>query len=69
MAKNGNDVLLKSRTSGVFRLVPVKDNIVVERDLMTELKRALLEVKDDISGKKKMKTVESLIDELRNSTL
>jgi len=71
MANDGEEVVLKSRGKGSFRIVPVseKEPVAEERDLMTEFRGALQEVKDHLEGKRKLKTIESLIDELRDSTL
>lgn len=71
MANNGENIVLKSRGKGSFRIVPVseKEPVSEERDLITEFRGALQEVKDHLEGKRKLKTIESLIDELRDSTL
>jgi antitoxin (DNA-binding transcriptional repressor) of toxin-antitoxin stability system len=71
MVNNGENVVLRSRGKGCFKLVPVneKDSIVGKRDMVAELRGALQEMKEDMAGKQKLKSVESLIDELRNSTL
>lgn len=71
MARNGEDVILKSRSSGSFKLTPVdaEDSVVSKRDLTEELRLALQQVKDHMAGKIKLKSAESLIDELRNSAL
>ena len=71
MARGGEDVILKSRSSGSFKLTPVEteDTVVSKRDLTEELRLALQQVKDHMDGKIKLKTAESLIDELRNSAL
>ena len=66
MANKGENIVLKSRTEGSFRLIPVteKETIMVERDLMEELRGALQQVKEHFEGKRKLKTAESLLDEL-----
>ena len=65
MANDGKDVVLMSRSQGSFRIVPVKeDDVVLERDLMDELKGALQEVKDNLQGKKELKSIEQLMNEL-----
>lgn len=65
MANDGKDVVLMSRSQGSFRIVPVKeDDVVVERDLMDELKGALQEVKDNLQGKMELKSIEQLMNEL-----
>ena len=67
MANNGEDIVLKSRDNGSFKLVPVKENddFIAKRDLMQELKGALQQVKDHIDGKVQLQSAESLLDELR----
>lgn len=67
MANNGEDIVLKSRDNGSFKLVPVKENdvLIEKRDLMEELKGALQQVKDHIDGKIQLQSAESLLDELR----
>lgn len=71
MARNGEDVILKSRSSGSFKLTPVRETQpkAQDRDLTEELIAALRQVKDHIDGKIKLKTAKSLIDELGNNTL
>lgn len=69
MARQGEDVILKSRSSGSFRLTPVREKAEEKRDLTEELVAALRQVKDHLDGKIELKTADSLIDELRNSTL
>lgn len=70
MARNGEDVILKSRSSGSFKLAPVEneDTIVNKRDLTEELRLALQQVKDHMDGKIQLKSADTLIDELRDST-
>lgn len=53
MVNNGEDIVLKSREKGSFKLVPVKeeDTIINKRDIMAELKGALQQVKDHMDGK------------------
>jgi antitoxin (DNA-binding transcriptional repressor) of toxin-antitoxin stability system len=70
MANNGEDIVLKSRGNGSFKLVPVtvEDTVVVKRNLMEEFRGALQQVKDHMDGKVDLKSAESLIDELRNNT-
>ena len=64
LVKAGEHVVLKSRV-GSFRIFPDdgSDNIDAPRDLMKELKNALTEVKEDIAGKCKLQSAESLLDE------
>lgn len=67
MVNNGEDIVLKSREKGSFKLVPVKeeDTIINKRDIMAELKGALQQVKDHMDGKIQLKSAEALLDELR----
>lgn len=71
MVNNGEDIVLKSREKGSFKLVPVKeeDTIINKRDIMAELKGALQQVKDHMDGKIQLKSAESLLDELRVCSL
>lgn len=71
MAKGGEDVILKSRSSGSFKLTPVEeeDAVVKKRDITEDIVAALRQVRDHLDGKIKLKSAESLIDELRNNTL
>lgn len=66
MARSGKDIILKSRNSGSFKLVPVteEDSILGKRDIMEELRGALQQVKEHMEGKRKLKTAEELIAEL-----
>jgi len=68
VAFRGEDVVVKSRV-GSFRVVPIReDDIVInKRDLATELRGALMEVKESIAGTRKLNTLDNLINELRNS--
>ena len=68
VAYRGEDVVVKSR-AGSFRIVPIsEDDIVInKRDLSAELRGALLEAKESIEGKRKLNTLDNLINELRNS--
>lgn len=63
--------MLKSRGSGSFKLVPVSsdDMIVEHKNIMADLRGALMQVKEHLDGKRKMETIDSLIDELRDSSL
>ena len=66
MVNSGEHVILKSR-EGNFRLVPVSssDSISDETQKITaDLRGALRELKEAIAGKKKLNTLDSLIDEL-----
>lgn len=69
MARNGEDIILKSRNLGSFRLTPVKEKAEEKRDLTEELVAALRQVRDHLDGKIELKTAESLIDEIRNNSL
>ncbi len=66
MVRRGEDVILKSRDAGSFRLTPVdtEDAVVSKRDLTEELRLALQQVKDHMEGKIKLKSADTLIDEL-----
>lgn len=68
VAYRGEDVVVKSR-AGSFRIVPVtEDDIIVnKRDLAEELRGALMEVKESLEGKRKLNTLDHLINELRDS--
>lgn len=66
MVNSGEHVILKSR-EGNFRLVPVtsSDSISDEsQKIAAELRGALRELKEVIAGKKRLNTLDSLIDEL-----
>ena len=66
MVNSGEHVILKSR-EGNFRLVPVSssDSISDETQKITaDLRGALRELKEAIAEKKKLNTLDSLIDEL-----
>jgi antitoxin (DNA-binding transcriptional repressor) of toxin-antitoxin stability system len=71
MAKNGEDIVVKSRENGSFKIVPVTedDAVIDKRDIMIELKGALQQVKDHLEGKTVLKSADSLLDEIRNCTL
>ncbi len=68
VAYRGEDVVVKSRV-GSFRIVPItEDDIVVnKRDLASELRGALIEAKESIEGKRRLNTLDHLINELRDS--
>jgi antitoxin (DNA-binding transcriptional repressor) of toxin-antitoxin stability system len=68
VAYRGEDVVVKSR-AGSFRIVPVtEDDVVINgRDLAEELRGALMEAKESMEGKRKLNTLDNLINELRNS--
>ena len=68
VAYRGEDVVVKSRI-GSFRVVPItEDDIVInKRDLSAELRGALMEAKEAIEGKRKLNTLDNLINELRDS--
>ncbi len=70
VALSGEDVVVKSRV-GSFRVVPItEDDIIVnKRDLSAELRGALMEAKESIKGKRKLNTLDNLINELRDSDL
>lgn len=66
MANQGEDIVLKSRGNGSFKIVPVseEDVVVPKRDLMAEFKGSLQQVKEHLEGKRKLKTLDELINEL-----
>lgn len=66
MANKGEDIVLKSRTSGSFRIMPIakEETIAKENDLMKDLRGALLEVKEYREGKRNFKSLDDLINEL-----
>jgi antitoxin (DNA-binding transcriptional repressor) of toxin-antitoxin stability system len=68
VAYSGEDVVVKSRACS-FRVVPItEDDIVInKRYLAAELRGALMEVKESLEGKRKLNTLDNLINELRNS--
>ena len=70
VAFRGEDVVVKSRV-GSFRVVPVsEDDIIInKRDLSAELRGALMEAKESIEGKRKLNTLDNLINELRDTNL
>jgi len=70
VALSGEDVVVKSR-AGSFRVVPISeyDIIINKRDLSAELRGALLEAKESMEGKRKLNTLDNLINELRDSNL
>ena len=70
VALRGEDVVVKSRM-GSFRVVPItEDDIIVnKRDLSVELRGALMEARESINGKRKLNTLDNLVNELRDSDL
>ena len=65
LAKAGEYVVLKSRV-GSFRILPDDGSNTIDapRDLMKELRNALTEVKEAMTGKRKLQSAESLLDKL-----
>lgn len=66
MVNSGEHVILKSR-EGNFRLVPVSSSDLISDEtqkITADLRGALRELKEVIAGKKKLNTLDSLIDEL-----
>lgn len=66
MANSGEHVILKSR-EGSFRLVPVMPSDSVSenaQNIAEDLRGALRELKDVIAGKKRLNTLDNLINEL-----
>jgi hypothetical protein len=68
VAYRGEDVVVKSR-SGNFRVVPIYDDDISmdKRDMSFELRGALTEVKESLDGKRKLNTLDNLLNELRDS--
>ena len=68
VAYRGEDVVVKSR-SGNFRVVPIYDDdtSMDKRDMSFELRGALTEVKESLDGKRKLNTLDNLLNELRDS--
>ena len=66
MVHNGEDVILRSREWGNFRLVPVTSTDVVTNkpDITERIRQALREVKLIKEGKLKAKPIDNLINEL-----
>ena len=69
VALRGEDVVVKSR-AGSFRVVPIsEDDIIInKRDLSAELREALIEAKESIEGKRKLTTLDNLINELKEDS-
>ncbi len=64
MVNRGESVILRSR-AGSFRITPVSENDIVEkRDIVTDLRNALIEVKEVLAGNKSLQSLDSLIEEL-----
>lgn len=65
LAKNGEDVVLRSRT-GNFRISPItkEDSISNKTNFRSELRKALQEVLESRKGKVKLQTAEELLNEL-----
>lgn len=70
LAQKGEDVVVKARY-GSWKVVPVtEDDVVVnKRDLPQELYNALMEVKQSMEGKKKLKNWEELVNQLDDSKI
>ena len=67
MANEGEDVVLKSRDCGSFKLVPVtyeEETAEEENDITEDLKEALIQFKEHLDGKRHLKTLDELINEL-----
>ena len=66
MARGGEDVILKSRDMGSFRLVPLSQNDIVTNkpDLTERVCQALREVKLMREGKIKELSMDELLNEL-----
>lgn len=70
LAQKGEDVVVKARY-GSWKVVPIsEDDVVVnKRDLPKELYNALMEVKQSLEGKKKLKNWEELVNQLDDSKI
>ena len=68
LAQKGEDVVVKARY-GSWKVVPITgdDMIINKRDLTEELRGALREAKEAMQGKRKLNTLNNLINELRDS--
>ena len=65
MANKGEDVILKSKRNGSFKLVPIEEeSISKQNDINDDLRGALQQVKEHLEGKRKLKTLEEVINEL-----
>ncbi|KGF13056.1 hypothetical protein HMPREF1640_13645 [Prevotella sp. S7-1-8] len=66
LANNGEDLILKARGLGSFRITPVtsKDSVTNKADLVERLRMALQEVKLMREGKIKELSMSELLDEL-----
>ena len=66
MAYNGEDVILKSRNWGCFRLIPItqNDKVTNKPDLTERICQALREVKLMREGKINELSMDKLLDEL-----
>ena len=66
MANKGEDIILKSRNWGSFRLVPISQNDIVTNkpDLTERICQAIREVKLMREGKIKELSMDELLDEL-----
>ncbi len=66
MVNAGEHVIVKSRRKGSFRILPAQeeDIALAKRDLTQDLIGALRQVKEHMEGKRKLKTLDELIDEL-----
>ncbi len=65
MVNAGESVVLKSRT-GSYKITPITedDAIKSKRDLASELRGALMEIKDALNEKRQLQTLDALINEL-----
>ena len=63
IARRCEDVIIKSRASGSFRLNPVdtEDAVVRKRDLPAELRLALHQVKDPLEGNIQLQSADPFI--------
>ena len=69
LANEGEDVVLKSRNRGSFRIIPVtheEEATESKRDITAEIVEGLKQVRAHLDGKIELPTAKSLIDELRS---
>lgn len=64
MARQGEDIILKSRSSGCFKLTPMINEPEENQNLTDELVAALRQMKDHLDGKIKLATLDEVINEL-----
>lgn len=64
MVNRGESAILRSRV-GNFRITPVSENdFIKERDLVTDLRNSLIDVKEVLADNKSLQSLDNLIEEL-----